>query len=111
MTSGNVDNAAFGLLVAAAVAMFAPISRALPGFFNTLVAIFLPALEDIFPRILKKLPRPSAYIVLSLTIIDFFLLQTMHFPTNSLVSLPVFLLTVISPVISFVPDLCLPPTQ
>ena len=98
ITSGNVDRAALGLLVAAAVAMFAPISRALPGFFNTLVANFLPALEDIFHKFLKKLPNPSACIVLSLTIIDFFLSHITHFPTSNLISLPVFLLTVISPI-------------
>ena len=49
MTSCNDDKTAFGLLVAAAVAMFDVISKALSGFFNTLVASFLPALADIFP--------------------------------------------------------------
>ena len=78
ITSGNVDNAAFGLLVTAAVAINAVevISKALPGFFNTLVANFLPAFAEIYPKFLKKLPNPSALIVLSETVIDFFLLQT-----------------------------------
>ena len=70
--SGNDDKAAFGLLVAAAVAMFEVISKALGGFFNTLVASVLPALADIFPNFLKKQPNPSACIVLSLTITDSF---------------------------------------
>ena len=54
ITSGNVDNAAFGLLVVAAVVMFEVFSKALPGFFNTLVANFLPAFAEIFPKFLKK---------------------------------------------------------
>ena len=38
--SGNDDKAAFGILVAAAEAMFEVIPKALLGFFNTLVANF-----------------------------------------------------------------------
>ena len=78
ITSGNVDNAAFGLRVAAAVATLAPISRDLAGFLSALVANFLTALAEIFPKLLKKLPNFSAFIVLSLTVVDFFLLQTEH---------------------------------
>ena len=58
----------FGLLVAAAVEIFEVISKALPGFSKTSVANFLPALAEIFPNFLKKLPSPSASIVLSLAI-------------------------------------------
>ena len=70
--------------------MFAVISKAREGFFYTLVANFLPALAENFPKFLKKLPNPSAFIVLSLTNIDFFPSQITHFPTNNLISLPVF---------------------
>ena len=54
ITSGNVDDAAFGDLVAAAVAIFAVKSKALPGLLNTFFANFLPASEEIFPKFLKK---------------------------------------------------------
>ena len=40
ITSANDDKAAFGFSVAAAVAIFEVISKDLPGFFNTLVAVF-----------------------------------------------------------------------
>ena len=40
ITPGIADKAALGFLLAAAVATLAPISEALPGFFNTLVAKF-----------------------------------------------------------------------
>ena len=55
--------------------MFEVISKALHGIFNTLVAVFLPALSEISPEILEKLPGPSACVVLSLTDNDFFLLH------------------------------------
>ena len=109
ITSGNDDKAAFGFLVAAAVAMFGVPYQALPRFFNKLVANFLLALADNVPRFLKKLPYLSAFIILLLTMNDFFLIQTDHCPTNNLTSSPVFLLTVISPFLFFLPDLCLPP--
>ena len=54
ITSGNVDNAAFGNLVAAAVVIFAVKSKALPGLLKTFFANFLPAFEKIFPKFLKK---------------------------------------------------------
>ena len=54
ITRGNDDKAAFGLSVAAAVASLEVISQALPGFFNILVANFLPALAEIFPIFSKK---------------------------------------------------------
>ena len=54
ITSGNDDEAVYGLLVAAAVAKFEVISKALPGFLKTLVAIFLPVLAEILPKVLKK---------------------------------------------------------
>ena len=90
ITSGSVDNTFFGFLLAAAVATFAPISNARPGFFNTLVANCLPALAESFPKFLKKSPNPSASIVLSLTILDFFRSHITHFSTNNLICLPVF---------------------
>ena len=54
ITSGNDDKAAVGLLVAAAVAMFGVISKALPGFFNTLFANFLPGLAVPLPSFFEK---------------------------------------------------------
>ena len=41
INSGNVDKAALGYLEAAAAAMFAVISKALPGFFKTFLPSFL----------------------------------------------------------------------
>ena len=57
--SQSDHKAAFGFLAADAVARFQLVSRARPGIFNKLVAIFLPALADTFPRVLKKLTSPS----------------------------------------------------
>ena len=68
ITSGNVDNAALGFLVAT----LAPIPKNLAGSLSGLVATFLPALTEIFPKLSKKLPNPSAFIVLSLTVRDVF---------------------------------------
>ena len=79
-----------GLLVAAAAAIFEAVSRTLPGFFNKFVANFLPALAETLPKFLKKLHGPSACIVLSLTILDFFLVQIESSATNNLISLPDF---------------------
>ena len=72
MTSANDDRAALRILVAAAVAIIEKISKALPGFFNTLVAKFLPNLAKNLHQFLKKLPNVSVGIVLSLTIIKIF---------------------------------------
>ena len=41
-------------LFAAAVAMFEVISKALPGFFNTLVAILLPGLAELLRKFFNK---------------------------------------------------------
>ena len=75
MTSGNVDITCLGFLLAAALAMSEVNSKLQFGFFITLVAIFLPALAELHPTFLKKLPSPSAIFVLSLIVIDFFLLH------------------------------------
>ena len=72
ITSGSVDNTFSGFLVAAAVAIFEVISKALTGSFNALVAKFLPALAQLLPKFLKKLPSPFACIVLLETVLDFF---------------------------------------
>ena len=63
ITSGSVDDAAFGDLVAATVAIFAVKSKDLPGLLITFFANFLPAFAEIFPKFLKKQPNPSALIV------------------------------------------------
>ena len=54
ITSTYVDEAALGLLVAAAVAVFEVIFKALPGFFILIVANFLPALAESLPKFLKN---------------------------------------------------------
>ena len=72
ITSIIDDKAALGFRNAAALAMFGVISEALLGFFNTLVANLLPALAVKFPKLFKKLPSPSACIVLSLAVKDIF---------------------------------------
>ena len=58
--SNKDHKAALELPETAATAMFAVPSKALPGFFHTLCANFLPALAEIFPKNLDKLPKPSA---------------------------------------------------
>ena len=87
VTSGNDDEAALGFLVAAAIAIFETISKTLPGFFNTSVANFLLFLAGIPPDYLGKPPSPSACIVLSKTVIDFFLLQNEQKPISNLLCL------------------------
>ena len=82
-TSVSVDKVALGFLLAA------PIPRALAGFFNALVANFLPALAEIFPKFLKKLNNHSAFIVLSLTVIDIFLKQKEQKTFSTLIPLEV----------------------
>ena len=112
MNSGSVEKACLEFRETAAVAIFAVKSKARPGLDRTFFATLFDTLSPFLPRFLKKSARPSAFIVLSLTIIDFIQLQITHFPTNNLISLPVFLFFVISPVMFFfVPDVCLSPTQ
>ena len=53
-TLGSNDEAALGLQDAAAVAIFEVISKALVGFFNTLVANKLPTLAEILPNFFEK---------------------------------------------------------
>ena len=60
--------------------MFEVKSKALPVFFSTLVANFSPVVAETFPQLSKKIHDSSASIVLSLTILDFFLSQITHFP-------------------------------
>ena len=85
--------------------MFEENSEALPGFFITLIANFLPALAELLPEFLKKLPNPFA-TVLSETVTDFVLFHNEQCPINTLLTLEV-----ISPRIFVVPDLYFPPTQ
>ena len=90
ITPGNVDNTFVADLLAAAVAMFAVRSNAREGYFNTFLAHFLPILTELLSRFLKKSLKLSASIVLSLLIIDFFLLHNERWPTSNLFSLPGF---------------------
>ena len=87
------------------------ISKALSELFNSFVANFLPALAEIVPELLKKLPSPSVCTVLTLTLIDFFQSQITNFSAHNLISSPVFLLNVISLTMFFVPLQCLWPAQ
>ena len=59
ITSGNGDKAVLGFLLSAAVATSAPISKALPGFFNTLVAKFFASFSRNPSKCLKKLHNPA----------------------------------------------------
>ena len=52
--------------------MFAPIFKGLQGFFNAVVAIFLATLAVRPPSDLIGLPKTSAAIVLSLTLLGLF---------------------------------------
>ena len=90
ITSSKVDEAALGVLLAAAVATLAQTSRNLLGFLSALVARFLEVLAESFPKFVKRLPSPSACFVLPLTIIGFFYLQIAHCPNRNLISSPVF---------------------
>ena len=58
--SANVDEAALGFLLAVAAGALALISRSRPGFFIAFLANFYAALEETFPKFLKKSPRHSA---------------------------------------------------
>ena len=102
VSSSSVLITFLGFSEAAAVSTFAVISKAREGFFNTFLAHFLPTLTGPLRRFLKISPGPSACRVLSLTIIDFFPLQSEHCPTNNLISPPVLLLYGISPKMFFV---------
>ena len=104
MTSGNVDKTLLGFLLAAAVVMFVVLSKALVGLLKTFFAEFFDTLSLFLPQFLKKSQNLPACIVLSLTIIDFFLLQIEHCSTNILISLPVFLSNFISPTMIFAPE-------
>ena len=105
ISSDNVDNTFLGFLVAVAVATFAVLSRALPGFIFILFAHFYTSFYRISSQnFKKKLASPSTCFSLSQTIIDFFLLQIEHCPSNNSISPEVFSINVISPSMFFVPE-------
>ena len=89
-TSGNGDEAGLGHREANPLPTFRPISKAWACLLSTLLANSLLFLAEFLPRFLKKSLRPSTSVVLSLTILAFFLLQITLCPTNNLFSLPVF---------------------
>ena len=68
INSSNEDRAALRLLVATAVAMFEVFSKNLPGFHNNLIANCFPALVEILVKFLTDISKPSACIVLKLTV-------------------------------------------
>ena len=72
INSGIVERTCLEFREAAAVAIFAVKSKALRGLLKTFIAIFSQTLSPFLPRFLKKSPRRSAFIVSSLTVIDFF---------------------------------------
>ena len=86
----NVGNTFLGFLLAAAVARFAVTSKALPVFFNTLVANFFDTFYPLLLRILKKSLTPSACIVLSITVMRFFLFPLEQRAISNLIYLQVF---------------------
>ena len=79
-----VDNAAFGFLVTAALAIFDPVSKAFQEFITTFLNNFLLVSAEFFPKFQKKLFKHSAGIALSLTttVFDFFLLHCTHILTK-----------------------------
>ena len=83
VTFGIVLKAAFGLLLTAALLILAPVSNHCPGIFIIPDANFLLALADFVPKVLTNLPYSLAVIVLSLTIIDFFLLYCTDLPISN----------------------------
>ena len=58
--------------------------------FRNIFCHFFESISRFYLDFLKKPPTPSASTVLSLTIIDVFLLHIEHCPNNILFSLPVF---------------------
>ena len=81
ITSGIVDETALGVLDANVVQMLAPFSRAFHGFLKKFLNKLFPNLAEISPNFLEKSCKFSACIVLSLTVIDFFLPQIEKRPT------------------------------
>ena len=71
INSGNDDRACLEFRKTAAVAIFAVKSKAPPGLLNTFFAIFFDTISPFLGKFGKKSPRPSAFTVLSLTVIDF----------------------------------------
>ena len=88
-TSGRLDKTALGLRDANALPTFAPIPYAHPLVFKTFFGIFLEALCPFLPRDLKKSPKPSAAIVLTLTVIGFFQIHNEESPFSILLPLEV----------------------
>ena len=80
--SGVVARTALGFLLEAALPLLLVISNALTGFLAT----SFPKLTVSQPTLLKKSFNPSASIVASDTVIDFFILHLTQLPFNILVS-------------------------
>ena len=80
ISSVVVDEAPSGFLVTAALPFFALFSG-LPDFLHFLLFLSQDVAKD-FIEILRKLLNPSACIVLSKTIGDFFLLHLKILPTD-----------------------------
>ena len=79
--SGVADKAALGFLDAAALPILLAISNALTG----LLATFFQKITEALPTLLKNSFKPSASIVASDTVIDFFLPHLTQLPFNILV--------------------------
>ena len=93
-------------LCRAALPVFAPIPTVLPGFsiqFKTTFSSVQAKTNTTFQEITNS---PSAFIVISLTIFDFFLLHLMQLPIRNFLPLGVK-----SPYRFEVPGKCWPPTQ
>ena len=72
-----------GSLEAAALPVFAPVSKPFAGVFKEMVANFLTALAEDFPLFLENPLNPSAFIVFSRAIIDFFVGHWTHLPIKT----------------------------
>ena len=87
INSGRLDRAVLGLRAPKALPTLAPISKAHPRVFKTLLALLAMSFEALIPfltRFLKNSLNSFASNVLALTVIDFFLLQIEQKTINTL---------------------------
>ena len=86
--------------------MLASLSEVNPGFFNIILAIFLPALTNVSPLFVEKLLETSADIVRPLSVSEFYLLQFEPLLINVLRSVKI-----VSPAVIVIAEKCLSPMQ
>ena len=79
-----MDKACLGFLEASELATFAEKSKDRHGFSNTFSAMLFDTLSPFSPKFLKKSLNPLTFLVLPLTVVHFFLLQSEQKPINTL---------------------------